>query len=57
MDERTWQLFTKAAKAASSRDQRRHRDMGSRSEPFEIDLDDGHGSCHPTPATTTEANI
>lgn len=51
MEERTWQLFTKAA---CSRDQRvrgqvsSQRDFGSRTQPFErFDVDEGHCSCHP----------
>ncbi len=56
MDERTWQLFTKAA---CSRDQRVHgqvvaqRDgFGTRSQSFErVEVEDGHCSCHPPSAT------
>jgi hypothetical protein len=51
MEERTWQLFTKAA---CSRDRRvteqvtSQASFGTRTQPFpRLELDDGDCSCHP----------
>ncbi|MBA3503091.1 MAG: hypothetical protein H0T65_22215 [Deltaproteobacteria bacterium] len=59
MDERTWQLFTKAACSMEQRVRGQvvaQRDgFGTRSGPYErIELDDGHCSCHPPTATQDE---
>jgi hypothetical protein len=55
MEDRTWQLFTKAAASSNQRVRRQvtaQQHVGNRSYPFErIDLvsasDDGVCSCHP----------
>lgn len=51
MEDRTWQLFTKAAASNNQRVRRQvtaQQHVGNRSYPFErIDPDDGVCSCHP----------
>ena len=51
MEDRTWQLFTKAAASSNQRVRRQvtaQQHVGNRSYPFErLDLDEGVCSCHP----------